>query len=149
MATPQNYATGGDISPTHGDHSSLSSSSSSGGGGGGGGRSSSLNRRQTQPEFTPLTPVSRIHISSDGGGGSRPLDRPAVVRPSRSSLQHDAGMYHHHQQQFQQQQLHHYPELSGMRASAPASRLSQPDLSMLQHQEQMRMMQQQQQQQQR
>lgn len=141
-----NYATatlsGGDISPTHGDHSSLSSSSSSGG------RSSSLNRRgQTQPEFTPLTPVSRIQIGPDGQSG-RPLDRPAQVRPGRSSLQHDAGMYHQQHLQ-QQQQPQHYADLSGMRASAPASRLSQPDLSMLHHQEQMRMMQQQQQQQQR
>ncbi len=123
---------GGDVSPPHGEHSSLSSSSSSSGGG----RSSSLTRRQAQPEFTPLTPVSRIQI---GGGGSagldRPMDRPAIVRPSRTSLQHEAGAYHHHQQHPDVQ--HH-----GMRASAPISRLSQPDLSMLHHQEQMRLMQQ-------
>lgn len=129
----------GDISPTHGEHSSLSSSSSSSGGGGG--RSSSLNRRQQLPEFTPLTPVSRIQIGGGGGGGhDRPLDRPAVVRPGRSSLQHETGAYHHHQHQQQHPEFH-----SGMRASAPASRMSQSDLTVLQHQEQMRLMQQQQQ----
>ena len=51
------------------------------------------------PEFTPLTPVSRIQI---GGGGApdRPLDRPTLVRPARTSLQHDQAQ----QQQLMQQQ---------------------------------------------
>ncbi len=50
--------------------------------------------------FTPLTPVSRIQIggggSLDGGGvpspapaNDRPLDRPTIVRPNRTSLQHE------------------------------------------------------------
>ena len=94
-------STGGDISP------SLNVDSSSSGGGSStassSGRSSSLNRHSAygnsvlnnnnnnlnhggRPDFTPLTPVSRIQIGGSNGA-DRPLDRPTLVRPTRTSLQ--------------------------------------------------------------
>ena len=67
------------------------------------GSPSSYNDPAMNPEFTPLTPVSRIQI---GGGGApdRPLDRPTLVRPTRTSLQHDSPVMQ--QQQIMQQQQH-------------------------------------------
>ena len=39
--------------------------------------------------FTALTPVSRIQIGGSQGPPDRPLDRPTLVRPNRTSLQHE------------------------------------------------------------
>ncbi len=149
-------ANGGDVSPPirdqpHHHHN--------------GGRAQSVTRQPPPAGFTPLTPVSRIQI---GGGDSpssastssasttdRPLDRPTLVRPSRTSLQHDSPSQHLQQQQqgissqqqpdplliqyynntpphyAQQQQLQQQQQML-----SSSARFSQPDLTQLQYHQQ-------------
>ena len=77
-------------------------------------------RAQQKSDFTPLTPVSRIQM---GGGGApdRPLDRPTLVRPGRTSLQHDHPA------------TNNLTNNGGnyLANAAAAHRMSQPDLTML------------------
>ena len=96
-------------------------------------------------DFTPLTPVSRIQIGGNNGT-DRPLDRPTLVRPNRTSLhnlsdqqqQQQPTMAQMQPQQLQQNQQHQQqpepfvqfyhnqpPPPSHMRPT----RMSQPDLS--------------------
>lgn len=82
-------------------------------------RASSVSRHVTRVEPSQ---VSRVQIN--GNGVDRPLERPTVVRPTRSSLQHDMP------QQYPPN-AHVYTPPSMMEQVRAANRLSQPDLTSL------------------
>ena len=97
-------------------------------------RAGSLSRQPSSSnQFTHLTPVSRIQIGA--AGGDRPLDKPTLVRPARTSLQHEPQAYHHQAYPAPPPDAHAYTPPSVMEQIRASNRLSQPDLTSMQPQE--------------